>query len=114
MQKANQKLDSFISEFTSGEALPLPEKESDDEATKRIWSGQIAEIGEVTYGSFMEDVAGAPKMRQEHWFIFSDARSTTEPGILFWQKREKYFARRMDQDEWDKFIRVGRVKKSFW
>ena len=114
MQKSNQRLDSFISEFTSGEALPLPDKESDDDTTKRIWSGQIAEIGEDTYSSFMENVAGAPKIKQEAWFIFSDARPITEPGILFWEKREKFFARRMDQDEWDKFIKAARVKKSFW
>jgi len=114
MQKPNQRLDSFISEFTSGEILPLPPDESDDEQTKRIWSGSIAEIEEQTYRTFMNDVAGPPKLKQDDWYIFSDARSSSEPGILFWQRFDKFFARRLDQDEWDKLIRVAKVKKTYW
>lgn len=114
MQKSNQRLDSFISEFTSGEILPLPLNESDDEQTKRIWSGSIAEIHEQTYQTFMNDIAGPPKLKQDDWFIFSDAHSSAEPGILFWQRMDRFFARRLDPNEWEKLIRVAKVKKAYW
>jgi hypothetical protein len=112
MQKPNQKLDSFISEITSGEASPLPAGE--ELGGERIWSGQIAEIDERTYCFYREGNAGAPKMTLDDWFIFSDARTVAEPGALFWRKGDKYFARRLDQNEWDKFIKAAKVKKTFW
>ena len=52
MQKSNQKLDTFISEITSGVASPIPIDEED--AEERIWSGEIAEINEAL-GTFASD-----------------------------------------------------------
>jgi hypothetical protein len=112
MQQSNQRLDSFISEATSGEASAIP---ADEElGGERIWSGQIAEIDERTWHFYREEHSGPPKMMQDEWFIFSDARLVEEPGILFWQKGEQYFARRLDQGEWDKFLKAAKVKKKFW
>ena len=50
MQKSNQRLNTFISEITSGEASPIPNDEKD--AEERIWSGEIAEINEATYSFY--------------------------------------------------------------
>ena|ERR1700722_17569663 len=112
MQKANQKLNTFISEITSGEASPIPFDEDDPET--RIWSGTIAEINDATFSFYEKGNAGAPKMMQDHWFIVSDAKLVDQPGILFWQNGEQYFARRLDQDQWDKFIKAAKVIKKFW
>lgn len=114
MQKTNQRLDSFISEFTSGEIVPLPLTESDKEVTDRIWSGAIAQIDAATYATYMNDLAGPPKVKDEDWFIFSDARVTTQPGVLFWHSGDDHFARSLDQEQWDKFIKVAKVKKNYW
>lgn len=112
MQKSNQRLNTFISEITSGEASPIPLDEED--AEERIWSGEIAEINETTYSFYAEGNAGSPKMKQDHWFIFSDAKLVDQPGILFWQNGDQRFARRLDQDQWDKFIKAAKVIKKFW
>jgi hypothetical protein len=112
MQKSNQRLNSFISEITSGEASPIPNDEEDAEV--RIWSGEIAEINEATYSFYAKGNAGSPKMMQDHWFIFSDTKRVDQPGILFWQKGDQYFARRLDPDQWDKFIKAAKVSKKFW
>ena len=112
MQKSNQRLNTFISEISSGEAAPIPDDEKD--AEERIWSGAIAEINETTYSFYAQGNAGTPKMMQDHWFIFSDAKRGEQPGILFWQNGDQYFARRLDQDQWDKFIKAAKVNKKFW
>jgi len=112
MQKVNQKLSTFISEITSGEASPIPIGEVDAET--RIWSGAIAEISEATYSFYEKGNAGSPKMVQDHWFVFSDAKLVEQPGILFWQNGDQYFARRLDQEQWDKFIKAAKVNKKFW
>ena len=112
MQQSNQRLDSFISEITSGDASPIPETE--ELVEELVWGGGIAEIGEKTHRFYKEENAGPPKMMQDDWFVFSDARIVTEPGILFWQDGDKYFARRLDQDQWDKFLKAAKVKKKFW
>ena len=112
MQKSNQRLNTFISEITSGEASPIPNDEKDAET--RIWSGEIAEINEATYSFYAKGNAGAPKVMQDHWFILSDAKLVDQPGILFWQNGDQYFARRMDQDQWDKFIKAAKLSKKFW
>jgi hypothetical protein len=46
--------------------------------------------------------------------VFSDARNVTEPGLLFWQEDDKYFARKLDQEQWDKFLKAAKVTKKFW
>ena len=112
MQKTNQRLDAFISEITSGEASPIPIDEED--AEPRIWSGEIAEIKKATYSFYEQGNARAPKMMQDHWFILSDAKLVDQPGILFWQDGDQFFARRLDQDQWDKFIKAAKVNKKFW
>jgi hypothetical protein len=112
MQKANQRLNAFISEITSGEAAPIPHAEEDAET--RIWSGEIAEINKATYSFYEKGNAGAPKMVQDHWLIFSDAKLVDQPGILFWQNGDQYFARRLDQAQWDKFIKAAKINKKFW
>jgi hypothetical protein len=33
---------------------------------------------------------------------------------LFWQRADRFFARRMEQDQWDKFIAAAKIKKAFW
>ncbi len=114
MSASNQRLDGFITEFTAGEIRPLPLTENEDEAASRIWSGDIAEIEAGTFQAYSIDVAGAPKLKDEDWFLFSDSRTTTEPGILFWQRSDHYFARRFDQDQWDKFLKAAKIKKSYW
>jgi hypothetical protein len=53
-------------------------------------------------------------MVQDHWFIFSDANLVGQPGIIFWQNGDRYFARRLDQDQWDKFIKAAKLNKKFW
>ena len=63
MQKSNQRLNSFISEITSGEASPIPNDEEDAEV--RIWSGEIAEINEATYSFYATGNAGAPKISRD-------------------------------------------------
>lgn len=112
MQKSNQRLDSFLSEITSGEALPIPA--DDDEVEMAIWDGAITEIAEATYSFYRDGNAGSPKMMQDDWFILSNDKLVTEPGILFWQRDDRFFARRMDQEQWDKFIKAAKVVKKFW
>ena len=51
---------------------------------------------------------------EDHCFILSDAKLVDQPGILFWQNDDQYFARRLDQDQWDKFIKAAKVNKKFW
>jgi hypothetical protein len=112
MQKSNQRLKTFISEITSGEVSPIPNDE--EGAEERIWSGEIAEINEATHSFYLKGNAGSPKMMQDHWFIFSDTTLVNQPGILFWQNGEQYFARRLDQGQWDKFIKAAKANKKFW
>jgi hypothetical protein len=112
MQKVNQRLNTFISEITSGEASPVPIGEEDAET--RIWSGASAEINEATYSFYEKGSAGAPKMVQDHWFVFSDNKLVDQPGILFWQSGDQFFARRLDQEQWEKFIKAAKVSKKFW
>jgi hypothetical protein len=112
MQKVNQRLSTFISEITSGEASPIPIGEEDAET--RIWSGAIAEVNEATYSFYEKGNAGAPKMVLDDGFIFSDAKLVEQPGILFWRNGDQYFARRLDQEQWDKFIKAAKVNKKFW
>ena len=112
MQKTNQKLSSFIAEITSDEASPIPFDEQDAET--RIWSGETAEINQATYAFYEDGNAGSPKMVQDHWFIFSDAKLVDQPGILFWHSDDQYFARRMDEEQWEKFIKAAKVTKKFW
>jgi hypothetical protein len=112
MQKSNQRLSTFISEIASGEASPIPNDEEDAEV--RIWSGEIAEINEATYSFYAKGNAGSPKIMQDHWFILSDTKLVDQPGILFWQKGDQYFARRLDPEQWDKFIKAAKVNKKFW
>jgi hypothetical protein len=112
MQKSSQRLDSFISDTTKGGATPIPPGEN--MGGDRVSSGQIAEIDERTFQFYMNDNAGPPKMKQDDWFIFSDARLVTQPGILFWQKGGKYFARRLDDQAWEKFLKVAKVNRASW
>jgi hypothetical protein len=112
VQKSNQKLDAFISEITSGEASPiLGEGDAGEEA---IWSGEIAEVSQQTYSFYLNGNAGPPRIIQDHWFIFSNDKLVTDPGILFWKHADQFFARRMDQEQWDKFIKSAKVNKKFW
>ena len=112
MQKSNQRLGSFIAEITSGDTAPIaPNAEAIEE---QVWGGGIAEIDAQTFGFYMNDNAGPPKMMQDDWFIFSDARIVMQPGILFWKDNDKHYARRLDQEEWDKFIKAAKVTKKFW
>jgi hypothetical protein len=112
MQKSNQRLDNFISQHTTGKGSPIPEGE--EMGGDRVWSGEIAEIDERTYQFYMNDNAGPPKLMQDNWFIFSDARLVTQPGILFWQKGGKYFARRLDEQDWERFLKVAKVNRVSW
>src|SRR5204862_6889505 len=86
MQKSNPKLDRLIEQVTRGDASSIPPGE--EMGGERVWSGEIAEIDERTFHFYMEENAGPPKMKQEHRFIFSDASSVTQPGIVFWQADE--------------------------
>jgi hypothetical protein len=112
MQKSSQRLDNFISESTRGVPSPIPAGE--DMGGDRVWSGEVAEIDERTYRFYMNDNAGPPKMKQDDWFIFSDARLVTQPGVLFWQRGAKYFARRLDEAAWERFLKVAKVKRAIW
>ena len=112
MQKSNQRLASFVSEITAGEAAPIPRNEEASE--EAIWSGVITEISAATYSFHKEGHAGSPKMVQDDWFIFSNDKVVTAPGILFWQNGDQFFARRMDQEQWDKFIKAAKVTRKFW
>jgi hypothetical protein len=112
MQKSNQRLESFISDQTAGKATPIPADE--DMGGQRVWSGEIAEIDERTFQFYMNDNAGPPKIRQDDWFIFSDARLVTQPGVLFWQRAGKYFARRLDDQAWEKLLKVAKVNRASW
>src|SRR5215203_168954 len=91
MAKSNQRLDIFIGEVTSGE--PSPKATTAEEIEERVWSGEIAEIDQATYRFYMNDNAGPPRMMMDDWFVFSDARTVEQPGILFWQDGERYYAR---------------------
>ena len=112
MQKSNQRLDTFIGEIASGE--PLPMATSAESMEEQVWSGEIAEIDQPTFGFYMKDNAGPPKMMIDDWFLFSDARIVTQPGLLFWKNSEKYYARRLDQEAWDKLLKAAKVTKKFW
>jgi hypothetical protein len=112
LQKSNQRLDNFISDCTRGKPSPIPEDE--DMGGERVWSGDIAEVDERTYRFYMNDNAGPPKMKQDAWFIFSDARLVTQPGVLFWQRGTKFFARRLDEDAWEKLLKIAKVKRVSW
>jgi hypothetical protein len=112
MQKSNQRLDTFIGEITSGE--PSPMATSAEGIEERVWSGEIAEIDKVTFGFYMNENAGPPKMMLDDWFVFSDARIVEQPGILFWKNGDRFYARRLDQVEWDKLIKAAKVMKKFW
>ena len=78
MHKPSQRLENFVSDSTRGRASPIPPGE--DMGGDRVWSGNIAEIDERTFQFYMNDNAGPPKMKQDDWFIFSDARLVTQPG----------------------------------
>jgi len=112
MQKSNQRLDSFISDNTRGMPTPIPAGE--DMGGTRVWSGEIAEIDERTFQFYMNDNAGPPKMKQDDWFIFSDARLVTQPGVLFWQRGNKFFARKLDEQSWERFLKVAKVNRASW
>ena len=112
MHKDNPKLNRFIEQVTRGDASPIPEGE--EMGGERVWSGEIAEIDERTYFFYREENAGPPKMMQDHWFLFSDAGTVTEPGILFWQMKGKHFARRLDDQQWEEFLKAAKIKKTFW
>src|ERR1019366_3932662 len=112
VQKSNQRLDSFISEITSGEALPVPENE--EAAEEAIWSGDITEIDRDTYSFYMDGNAGRPKMVQDDWFIFSKEKTGAERGMVFGGRVDRFFARHMDQEQWDKFIKAAKVVQKFW
>ena len=112
MHKPSQRLENFVSDSTRGRASPIPPGE--DMGGDRVWSGNIAEIDERTFQFYMNDNAGPPKMKQDDWFIFSDARLVTQPGVLFWQRGAKFFARRLDDQAWEKFLKVAKVKRASW
>ena len=112
MQKSNPKLDSFISEITMGEVVPTPKDEK--EADELLWSGSISAVDAGTYAFYRKDNAGPPRLEQDDWFVFSDARTVTQPGILFWQRGEDHFGRMLDQEQWDKLLKVAKVTKKFW
>ncbi len=112
MQKPTQRLDHFIADATRGEATPIPPGE--DMGGDRVASGEIAEIDERTFHFYMNDNAGPPKMKQDDWFIFSEARLVVQPGVLFWHRDSKYFARRLDDQAWDKFLKIAKVKRTSW
>ena len=112
MQKSNPKLDRFISEITVGEALPTPKDEK--AADELLWSGAIAVVEAGTYAFYRKDSAGPPVLEQDDWFVFSDARTVEQPGILFWQRGEEHFGRLLDQEQWDKLIKVAKVTKKYW
>jgi hypothetical protein len=112
MQKSTQRLDHFIADATRGEATPIPAGE--DMGGDRVCSGEIAEIDERTFHFYMNDNAGPPKMKQDDWFIFSEARLVAQPGVLFWQRDSKYFARRLDDQTWEKFLKIAKVKRTSW
>jgi hypothetical protein len=80
----------------------------------RVWSGEIAEIDEPTFHFYMNENAGPPKMARDNWFVFSDARLVTQPGVLFWHKAGKYFARRVDEDNWERLLKIAKVKRASW
>lgn len=112
MQKSNQRLDTFIGEITSGEpSLPATSAAAIEE---RVWSGEIAEVDQATFDFYMKDNAGPPRMMTDDWFLFSDARIVTQPGVLFWKNGDKYYARRLDQEAWDKLLKAAKVTKKFW
>lgn len=112
MQKDNPKLNRFVSEIMSGEPSPIP---VDDEAAEAaIWGGAITELSKQTYTFYAMGNAGAPKLIHDGWFIFSDEKTVTKPGILFWQDRDKFFARRLDEEQWEDFLKAAKIKKTFW
>ncbi len=112
MQQSHQRLNTFIAEITRGEATPIPEGE--DLGGERVGSGEIAEIDERTYQFYMNDNAGPPKVKQDDWFVFSDARTVKQAGILFWHRDNQYFARRLDAGAWEKFLKVAKVNRTSW
>jgi hypothetical protein len=112
MQKSNQRLNTFISEITSGDASPIAT--SAKLVEERVWSGEIAEVDQRTYGFYMKGNAGEPKMLMDDWFLFSDARIVTQPGVLFWKNGGRFYARRLDQQEWDKLLKAAKVTRKFW
>ena len=112
MQKSNQRLDTFIGEITSGE--PSPMAANAEAMEERVWSGAIAEIDQQTFRFYLKDNAGPPKIMMDDWFLFSDARIVTQPGVLFWEHGDRYYARRLDQEEWDKLLKAAKVTKKFW
>ena len=112
MQKENVKLNRFIEAVTRGDASAI--QVGEEMGGERVWSGEIAEINEPTFRFYMADHSGPPKMKQNDWFIFSDAKTVAQPGILFWQMKEKYFARRLDPDQWEEFIDAAKIKKMYW
>lgn len=112
MQKSNPKLDRFVSEITSGEPLPIPVDA--DAAEAAIWGGTITELDKKTYEFYALGNAGAPRLVHDVWFIFSDEKTVTKPGILFWQDGDTYFARRLDDEQWEDFLKAAKIKKTFW
>ena len=61
--QSNQKLDSFISEITSGD--PTPIADSDEQIEERVWSGAIAEIAATTFNFYKTDNASPSGARKE-------------------------------------------------
>ena len=112
MQKSNQRLDTFIGEFTSGDTSPIATIA--EKIEERVWSGENAEIDQQTYGFYKNDNAGPPKMMMDDWFLFSDARIVAQPGVLFWKNGDRFYARRLDQEEWNKLLKAAKVTKKFW
>ncbi len=112
MLKSNPKLDRFLSEIMSGEPTPIP---PDEEAVETaIWSGEATELTEQTYSFYAAGNAGTPKLIYDGWFVFSVEKAVASPGIIFWQDGDRYFARLLDDEQWQSFLSAAKIKKSFW
>jgi hypothetical protein len=85
-------------------ALPLPETPEQwaDIVARISEPGRIAEVTEDTYDHFLD--ALPPKWMAGSSFCFAEGEVSP---CLFWKDRERYFARKLGDDEWKTFIEIA-------
>ncbi len=94
---------AFINTLISAEPEPL--SSVDDEQTPP-WQepGKVVEIDEETYWYFLELLP--PRWTDGNWFAFGEGAG---PFRLFWQVRDAYFVRELNNDETRTFCKLGRI-----
>ena len=92
----------FIKTLVDSEPKSLAE--SGDDSPPWFEPGEICEVDEQTYFSFLEMLP--PRWMHGRWFAFGEG---TGPFRLFWKVKQAYFARELTDDETRTFCKLAGV-----